>query len=122
MFEVSATGQFRAAHRLRLPDGSVEPPHEHNWRVTVTFAGPRLNEVDLLVDFTDIRSRLAALLADLDGCDLNALPAFASRNPSAERLAAYVADHLAIELPDSVRLRWVEVVEAPGCVARYSPE
>src|SRR4051812_27370017 len=35
-FEITTTRTFSAAHQLRLPDGSIEPLHGHNWRVKVT--------------------------------------------------------------------------------------
>lgn len=119
MFEISVTGEFVATHRLRCPDGSREPPHEHRWRVTVTYAGPTLNEMDVLLDFGRARSHLTEVLGVLDGRDLNALPLFAAHNPSAEAVARVVAERLPREIAAAVQLRCVAVEEEPGCVARY---
>lgn len=119
MFEISVTGEFVATHRLRYPDGSVESPHEHHWRVTVTYGGAALDEAGLLLDFHVARSHLADVLRVLDGQDLNALGPFAVRNPSAENVALVVAGRLRHDLPRAVRLRCVAVEEEPGCVARY---
>lgn len=91
MFEVSVSGWFAAAHQLRLPDGSLEPLHGHNWHVTVTFAGPRLDECGLLLDFVALRRRLEAVLGQLHDRNLNELAAFAGRNPSAEQVAVWIA-------------------------------
>ena len=121
MFEVSATSSFSAAHQLRLPDGSAEPLHRHNWRVTVTYAGSVLDEMGVLVDFDALSARLDRLLATLNDQNLNTLPAFAERNPTAENVALHIAERLAVELPAAAVLKCVEVEEAPGCLARYFP-
>lgn len=122
MFEVSVSGKFVAAHQLRLPNGTLEPRHYHNWRVTATFAGQSLNNAGLLLDFNEIKPRLDELLAILFDRDLNELPAFAGRPPSAENVALHVARQLGGLLPEGIRLTCVEVEEAPGCVARYRPQ
>jgi len=119
VFEISVTGEFVATHRLRCPDGGFEPPHEHRWRVTVTYAGPTLNEMDVLLDFGRARSDLTEVLRTLEGRDLNALAMFAARNPSAEAVACAVAERLPREIAAAVQLRCVAVEEEPGCVARY---
>jgi 6-pyruvoyltetrahydropterin/6-carboxytetrahydropterin synthase len=121
MFEVSVSGQFSAAHQLRLADETLEPLHEHNWRVVVTVAGPELDGNGVLLDFGRIQSQLKELLAELQHANLNRLAAFASRNPSAEHVAMYVAEQIGQHVSDGVRLRCVEVEEEPGCVARYFP-
>jgi 6-pyruvoyltetrahydropterin/6-carboxytetrahydropterin synthase len=121
MFEACVTGRFVATHRLRRPDGSTEELHEHPWQVRVTYAGPRLDDMGVLVDFGALRGRLDAALAALHEQDLNHLPPFARQNPSAENVAVYVAEQLPHELPGAARLTCVEVEEAAGCCARYCP-
>ncbi|MBI5864593.1 MAG: 6-carboxytetrahydropterin synthase, partial [Planctomycetes bacterium] len=64
MYEITITGWFAAAHQLRLPDGTLEPLHGHNWRVTATWRGARLDSMGILVDFTKVKPRLDALLAE----------------------------------------------------------
>ncbi len=119
MFEVSVTEWFSAAHQLRLPDGSLEPLHGHNWRVTVTCAGPALDEMGVLLDFTRLKPRVTEILAKLHDRHLNELPAFAQRNPSAENVAVVIAEALCAGYPGRAFVRCVEVEESPGCVARY---
>lgn len=121
MFEVVVSGTFRAAHRLRLLDGSLEPLHDHAWNIRVTCRGKALNEDGLLVDFTVLRPRLMKILADMDGRELNTLPAFAERNPSAENVAVHIADELARAASDATPIASVEAEEEPGCFARYYP-
>ena len=121
MFEVSVSGRFVAAHQLRLPDGTLEPRLSHNWRVAVTFGGAMLDRNGLLLDFNEIKTRLDELLAILFDRNLNELPAFTGRPPSAENVALHVAQQLGGLLPAGVRLTCVEVEETPGCIARYRP-
>jgi len=125
MFQIAVSARFRAAHQLPLPNDGLEPLHEHDWRVTVTFAGPGVDGRGVLLDFNDAQRRLHAVLAPLDGRNLNrpdVLEGCAQRSPSAEAVAAHIAGCLRRDLPVGVRLHCVEVEEAPGCVARYLPE
>lgn len=122
MFEISIVETFTARHQLRDAAGALEPLHQHTWRVAVTVAGPRLDEQELLVDFSLLRHRLSAVLARLDDQNLNELAAFSGRNPSAEILARHVAERLVSEPLPTARLICVEVEEQPGCVARYRPD
>lgn len=119
MFELSVTRRFFATHRVREPDGNLEPPHEHDWRVTVTVAGERLDEGGLLVDFGLIQRALDEVLAPLAGRDLNEVPAFAARLPSAEHVALHIAEQVGGILPAAVRLTRVEVEEQPGCTVGW---
>lgn len=122
MFEVSVSDWFVATHRLPRGDGTLEPAHEHRWRVSVTFAGRELNSQGVLVDFAQLRHALREVLATLQQRSLNELGVLADRVPSAENIAAHVAGRLAGLNGPGVRLRLVEVEEAPGCVARFLPE
>jgi len=122
MYEISVAGRFTARHQLRLPDGTLEPLHEHVWHVKAAVAGPQLDEAGLLLDFQSFKPKLDALLAGLFDRNLNRLEAFAGQNPSAENVAAYIAAQLDHDLPDTVHLCRVEVEETPGCVACYRPE
>ena len=121
MFEISVSGGFVAAHQLREPGGELEPLHKHQWRVKVTYAGPELSESGMLVDFGRIRTRLGELLADLDHQNLNRLPAFIERVPSAENVARHLGERLPNEEGPTARLWRVEVEEEPGCTASYLP-
>lgn len=121
MFEIRVESRFVAQHQLTLPEVGTEPLHEHDWGVRVTVVGEHLDDNGLLVDFGLLRRRIANVLQALDGRNLNALPTFAERSPSAENVALHVAGQLADELPRAVRLAHVEVEEEPGCVARYFP-
>jgi 6-pyruvoyltetrahydropterin/6-carboxytetrahydropterin synthase len=120
MFEVRIRGAFVAAHQLLLADGP-EPLHSHEWHVEVTYAGARLAPDGMLVDFLLLREHLDRAAGALHNTNLNELPAFAGRNPSAEHVAAFLAERMPARLPGDVRLRAVDVEEEAGCFARYLP-
>lgn len=119
MYQVVVSGWFAAAHQLRVR-GVLESLHGHNWHVRVCFSGGTVDGDELLVDFTEIRARLDAVLREFHDRNLNDLPHFGGRNPSAEHVAAVIASALGADL-NGVRLDAVEVEEAPGFVARYRP-
>ncbi|MEW6249382.1 MAG: 6-carboxytetrahydropterin synthase [Planctomycetota bacterium] len=121
MFEVTVSGRFTARHQIRLADGALEPEHQHEWHVQLTYGGATLDSRGILVDFTTIRAWLARLLATFENRKLNDLPAFARRNPTAENVAIFLAEALPGDLPGFARLKAIEVEEEPGCVARYFP-
>ncbi len=120
-FELTLKSEFSAAHRLRLPDGSLEPLHGHNWQVEVELAGPKLDPSGMLADFTVVQPALTAITAELHDRYLNELPAFESVNPSTEEVARLIHDRFAPKLPKSVVIRRVRVWETRQCAAAYIP-
>lgn len=122
MYEVSVEAHFSAAHRLRLGDGSLEPPHGHDWHVTAVFAGTDLDEIGLLVDFVAAEDRLRRVVGALHHTDLNTCPAMRNLNPSAEHVARVIFEGLAADPALAGALARVRVTEAPGCAATYLRE
>jgi len=118
-FEISITRQFAAAHQLRLDDGRLEELHGHNWKVRVTVGAPRLDPGGVVMDFHELERRVDAVIGRLHNRHLNDLPAFARTNPSAENVAAHVAE--AVVLPAGVELCSVEVWETETCRAVFRP-
>lgn len=120
MYELTLETEFCAAHAIVMR-GVREPMHGHNWRVTVTVAGPTLDADGLLCDFHELEETLGEILAPLHNTDLNATPPFDEINPTAERVAAHIGRGLASRLPEGVSLVSARVTEAPGCAATYRP-
>lgn len=123
MFEISVSKVFAAAHAIRLPDGSLEPVHGHNWSVQVTVASEQLDSIDTVMDFHDLERALDELLARVHNRNLNDVEPFIGLriNSTAERVAWWIGTALQPGLPSGVRLVSVHVGEAPGCVAVYRP-
>jgi 6-pyruvoyltetrahydropterin/6-carboxytetrahydropterin synthase len=127
VFEVSVEAEFCAAHALMLR-GVREPVHGHTWRVRAVVSGRRLDADGLLCDFHEVERALGAVLSPWRDRNLNEVAPFAGPegvNPSAENVAAYVADELSRRLLPmlfgGMCVSSVTVTEAPGCAATFRP-
>jgi len=123
MFEVSVEETFAAGHALRNYKGKCENVHGHNYRVQVTFSGPELDSIGLLVDFVVVKKLMQTVVDRLDHQYLNDLAPFDVLNPSAENMAKYFYDEIGSGLGQStpVRLGQVRVWETDTSSATYRP-
>lgn len=94
MFDIFIKTHFSAGHHLRNYPGNCEHPHGHNWNVTVTVRTSELDELGMGVDFRKVKEAVKTVLDDLDHRNLNEHPAFTSRNPSSENIAAHIFKEL----------------------------
>ncbi len=123
MYEVTVKRVFSAAHAIRLYDGALEPVHGHNWEVEVTVAADQLDEIDVVMDFHVLEQRVDALISTAHNRHLNEIAPFSDGkgglavNPTAERVAWWLATEVGRDLPVGVRVVCAKVGEAPGCVA-----
>ena len=117
-FEITTTRMFAAAHQLRLPDGSIEPLHGHNWKVKVTVSSPKLDALGTVMDFHELERLVDAITSPMHNRHLNELVPFDRElNPSAENVAFHIARSL--RLPADVRLERAEVWETDENSAVY---
>jgi 6-pyruvoyltetrahydropterin/6-carboxytetrahydropterin synthase len=125
MFEVTVEAEFSAAHCIRGHPGKCARLHGHNYRVAVVFAGERLNELEMVLDFGDAKALVADVVGALDHTSLNDLPAFKDSNVTTENLARHIfqgiRDRLAA-LKAPARLARVTVWEGPHSSVTYSEE
>ncbi len=122
MFLVFIKTHFSSAHYLRNYPGNCEHLHGHNWDVEVQVSASRLNEIDVAIDFRDLKKIVGQIIDGLDHKNLNDLPAFEKDNPSSERIAEYIYNQLRERLapfPD-VEPRSVKVCETPSTGVIYS--
>lgn len=119
VYEIRIQRTFCAAHQVRLPDGTLEPLHGHNWTVTVTVAADQLDGSGFVMDFHVLEKQLEGVLGPWNNRHLNETETFSRLNPSAENIAYQIARSLT--LPERVRLVSVEITEAPGCMAVFRP-
>lgn len=117
MFTVTVETTFSALHRVRFPDGTVEPAHGHDWHVRVHFQRPSLDDYGMVIDFVEAQTILKSIVSPLHHENLNDIDAFHNVNPTAEIVARYIFDRFHEKCPDT--LQRVELTEAPGCVATY---
>lgn len=127
MYQIQVDKVFAASHAIRLPDGSFETLHGHNWPVSVTVQTDQLDDIETVMDFHVLETWLDELLATAHNRHLNEIPPFAAPdgtlavNPTAERVAWWIGMSIAAKLPEHVTLVRVSVGEAPGCTAIYLP-
>ncbi len=97
--------------------------HGHNWKIEVFLTGEKLDEAGVVMDFGDIKARLREIIGRLDHQYLNELAMFQGRQPSSERIAAYIAAELqqAIQHP-AVRVSRVSAWESEDACATYIVE
>ncbi len=120
MFEISVETHFYADHELALTDGLKEPCHSHDWVVTASVSGKKLNNIGIVMNFHKLRELLENITSKLNGKILNNVEYFRKNNPSAENVAKYIFEKLEPELSENVKLEYISVVEEPLCTAKYS--
>ena len=120
MYEVTVKTGFSAAHQLRYYDGKYENLHGHNWSAIVTVETKDLDEIGLGVDFVLLKKSVENILSRLDYQNINEVPPFDSKNPSAENIARWLFGELAAQInSDNARLKRVEIKEFDDCGAAF---
>lgn len=124
MFELMIETSFAAAHQLRGYRGKCENMHGHTWRVQVIVAASQLNEIDLAVDFHDLKKMAHEIVGPLDHSCVNNIFPFTERNPSSENIAKWVYDAMKKRLVEfaGVSLAAVTVWESDTASATYSED
>lgn len=127
MYEVRVEADFAAAHFLRDYHGKCENLHGHNYKVYAHVRGEKLDQGGMLLDFTELKAALRKACGLLDHKNLNDFECF-DQNPSAERIATWIAERILEEIPSldgkkndtgSASLYAVDVFETDTSRARY---
>ncbi len=119
MFQICIHDGFHASHYVKLPDGSIEEPHAHDWLVRVYLCREKLDKLGMVADFHEAQKALSDILKPLNNNDLNQHEALLTPYPTAEIVAKFVAD--AMDDKDIAPVRRVEVTEAKDCIAIFEP-
>ena len=120
MFELSVEVSFSAAHQLRGYKGKCENMHGHNWKVQVSVMSEDLNDIDLVIDFHDLKKMAREVIAPLDHAYLNDIFPFTEKNPSSENMAKWIFDCMKKKIADNaVRVSAVTVWESDTSAATY---
>lgn len=124
IFEVMIERHFSSAHQLRGYKGKCENLHGHNYKVEIYARGQELNNIGLLIDFVDLKQAADQVVKYLDHRNINELPPFdVELNPSAENLAKFILDWIALRVGDErVQVYKVRCFETPTSVATYQVE
>ena len=120
MYEVIVKAGFSAAHQLRYHDGKYENLHGHNWTAIVTVETKELDAIGVGIDFVELKKNVEEVLSRLDYKNINEVPPFDSKNPSAENISRWLFDELVSLInSDNARLKKVEIKEFDDCGAAY---
>jgi len=120
MYELTVEVGFAAAHQLRGYMGDCENMHGHNWRVHITVSAERLNDIDIAVDFRELKAIAREVISPLDHAFLNDVFPFTEKNPSSENIAKWVFDSMKKKINnEDVRISAVTVWESENSSASY---
>ena len=123
MYELVVETNFSSAHQLRGYKGECEKLHGHNWKVQVHVIAEKLNELDMAIDFHELKDFVGEVIAPLDHGFLNDLFPFTEKNPSSENIAKWIFDSLKKKVNDNnLRLSAVTVWESETTSATYFEE
>jgi 6-pyruvoyltetrahydropterin/6-carboxytetrahydropterin synthase len=119
-YKLSVTKSFASAHCLREYKGKCENLHGHNWKIRVAFSGSKLDNVGMLIDFTDIKKYLDKIISYLDHKFLNEIEPFNNINPTAENIAAFIYEQLKQIETENAKVFEVEVWESESSSSSVS--
>jgi 6-pyruvoyltetrahydropterin/6-carboxytetrahydropterin synthase len=123
MFELMIETQFASAHQLRGYRGACERLHGHNWKVQIFVLAERLNEIDIAIDFHELKKLAEEVIMPLDHGFLNDIFPFTEKNPSSENIAKWIFDSLRKKLDnEDINLSAVTVWESETASATYFEE
>jgi 6-pyruvoyltetrahydropterin/6-carboxytetrahydropterin synthase len=120
MYELSIETSFAAAHQLRGYKGKCENMHGHNWKVQISVMTEVLNDIDIAIDFHDLKKMAVEVVAPLDHAFLNDIFPFTEKNPSSENIAKWIFDSMRKKITDeNIRVSAVSVWESDTASATY---
>jgi len=120
MYELTIETGFASAHQLRGYKGKCENLHGHNWKVQISVAAERLNDIDIAIDFHDLKKIANEVISPLDHAYLNDIFPFTEKNPSSENVAKWIFDSMKKKInDDNIRISAVTVWESDTASASY---
>ncbi len=120
MYTIFKDFNFAAAHRIRGHTGGCENVHGHNYKVRVYVQAEELDELGMVIDFSDLKALLAEILGPFDHRLINEIPPFDRRNTTAELLSEYVYRQVEERLTEErIWVSRVEVWESDSCCAAF---
>lgn len=123
MYKLMVETSFASAHQLRGYKGKCENLHGHNWKVQVYVTTDKLNEIDIAIDFHDLKKITNNIISQLDHKFLNDVFPFTEKNPSSENIAKWIFESLKEKLIGyNVRVSAVTVWESETASATYYEE
>ncbi len=122
MYRISKDFSFSAAHAIRGHTRGCQNLHGHNYRVRIELGAQVLDELGMVLDFSDLKAMAAEILNPFDHHVINEVVPFDRRNTTAELLAEFVFEEIERRLPERVSVTRVEVWENDASRAIFSRE
>ncbi|BCB96513.1 6-carboxy-5,6,7,8-tetrahydropterin synthase [Dissulfurispira thermophila] len=123
MYRLMIETSFASAHQLRGYKGKCENLHGHNWKVQVYVTTEKLNEIDIAIDFHDLKKLTNDIISQLDHKFLNDVFPFTERNPSSENIARWIFESLKKKSTEyNITVSAVTVWESETASATYYEE
>jgi 6-pyruvoyltetrahydropterin/6-carboxytetrahydropterin synthase len=124
MYKLMIETSFASAHQLRGYKGKCENLHGHNWKVQAYVTSEKLNEIDIAIDFHDLKKITNEIVAKLDHTFLNDVFPFTEKNPSSENIARWIFDSLGRRLAEyeNIKVSAVTIWESETASATYYEE
>ena len=121
MFVLKIVTDFASAHSLRDYPGDCARLHGHNWQVEVSVCSQVLNDSGIAIDFREIKKQTKLVVKRLDHQYLNEIKPFDVLNPTAENIAKYFFDEIALLITNKdVKVKEVMIWETPRSAVTYS--
>lgn len=110
MYELIIEDYFASAHNLREYNGDCEQLHGHNWKIQVIVEISELNQLDLGIDFRDLKRYLKEVIGQLDHKYLNDIEFFKNNNPTTENISRFIYQDLKEKLKEHKNVRLKKVI------------
>jgi len=121
MFVLKIVTDFASAHSLRDYPGDCARLHGHNWQVEVSVCSQVLDDSGIAIDFREIKKQTKLVVKRLDHQYLNEIKPFDVLNPTAENIAKYFFDEIALLITNKdVKVKEVVIWETPRSAVTYS--
>tara|TARA_B110001452_G_scaffold170648_1_gene142821 strand:+ start:305 stop:673 length:369 start_codon:yes stop_codon:yes gene_type:complete len=121
MFVLKIVTDFASAHSLRDYPGDCARLHGHNWQVEVSVCSQVLDDSGIAIDFRKIKKQTKLVVKRLDHQYLNEIKPFDVLNPTAENIAKYFFDEIALLITNKdVKVKEVMIWETPRSAVTYS--
>ena len=121
MFVLKIVTDFASAHSLRDYPGDCARLHGHNWQVEVSVCSQVLDDSGIAIDFREIKKQTKLVVKRLDHQYLNEIKPFDVLNPTAENIAKYFFDEIALLITNKdVKVKEVMIRETPRSAVTYS--
>ncbi|MEJ5167304.1 MAG: 6-carboxytetrahydropterin synthase QueD [Thermoanaerobaculia bacterium] len=121
MFILVKEVEFSAAHIIPGHPGVCKNLHGHTYKVKVFVQSERLNHLDMVIDFSELKRIVKEEVKRFDHSYLNELEEFREKTPTAEIIAMFLYENITKRLPVGLKLQKVEVYENDSSYAIYYP-